>query len=149
MVEDTIKRIILPEISAINDQRDQAQNNLVAKETGPSRHQPGKSDSSLLIKYFEGPKCVSDKTTPSVRVKVTPSLRKKTGAIDLLPYIQPPTTRTVRRGPISAAKRGVAESSRDRTGANNPKSDSPPVAFWWEKRRDSESSSETSTNEAG
>lgn len=52
-----------------------------SKESVPSGHQRGKSQTSLLIEYFEGSKTGDrTKSRPSVRVKVTPSSRKKSGS---------------------------------------------------------------------
>ena len=52
-----------------------------AKEGRTSGHRRQKSQTSLLIEYFEG-STTGDKTKskPSVRVKVTPSSRKKSGS---------------------------------------------------------------------
>ena len=49
------------------------------KDAGPTAHQRDKSQTSLLIEYFEGTKGDRTKSRPSVRVKVTPSARKKSG----------------------------------------------------------------------
>ena len=51
-----------------------------SKESGPVGHQRDKSQTSLLIEYFEGSKGDRTKSRPSVRVKVTPSARKKGGS---------------------------------------------------------------------
>ena len=51
------------------------------KEAGASGHGRDRSQTSLLIEYFEGAKGTDKtKSRPSVRVKVTPSSRKKSGS---------------------------------------------------------------------
>ena len=80
------------------------------KETGTSGHQRDKSQTSLLIEYFEGAKA-SDKTKsrPSVRVKVTPSSRKKSGsggpdAVQVTTYGKDRKTSSTRRISLGSSK---------------------------------------------
>lgn len=80
------------------------------KESGTGGHHRDKSQTSLLIEYFEGAKGADKtKSRPSVRVKVTPSSRKKSGsggpdAVQVTSYGKDRKTSYTRRISLGSSK---------------------------------------------
>lgn len=106
---------------------------LTSKEGPRLRHGRNKSQTSLLIEYFEATKADKGKNRPSVRVKVTPSAHRKSKTSDSVQITgigrdkKPSYTRRISLGSKSPDKAAPVEATEVSHSSGSTLSAAPPV----------------------